>query len=88
MVSMSRTAYYYVPKLSDDDEVIDALRVLVERHQRWGFRKCFKRLRKLGHCWNHKHVDLVYTEMKLNLRRKSKRRLPNRNPEPLAVPGA
>jgi putative transposase len=28
----------------------------------------------------------VYTELKLNLRRKGKKRLPSRNPQPLAVP--
>ena len=88
VVCMSRTAYYYEPILSNDDDIIDALNQLVEKHHRWGFPKCFKRLRKLGYHWNHKRVHRVYTELKLNLRRKSKRRLPTRNPEPLAVPSA
>src|SRR5690554_2863131 len=82
VVGISRTAYYYEPKLADDDEIIDALNALIERHHRWGFLKCFKRLRKRGHRWNHKHVYRVYTELKLNLR------LPNRTPEPLAAPSA
>lgn len=86
VVGISRTAYYYNAKSSNDDEIIDALTKLIERHHRWGFPKCFKRLRKLGHHWNHKRVYRVYTELKLNLRRKTKRRLPNRDPEPLAVP--
>jgi len=72
--------------LTDDSAIIDALNDLAEKHQRWGFPKCFKRLRKLGYRWNHKRVHRVYTELKLNLRRKSKRRLPARNPEPLMVP--
>ena len=84
VVGISRTAYYYEPKLTDDDEIIDVLNALVERHHWWGFPKCFKRLRKLGHRWHHKRVYRVYTELKLNLRRKGKKRLPNRNPEPLA----
>ena len=88
VVVMSRKAYYYRPKLVNDEEIIDVLNALVEKHHRWGFPKCFKRLRKLGHCWNHKRVHRVYTELKLNLRRKTKRRLPARNPEPLAVPCA
>lgn len=88
VVGISRTAYYYEPKLTDDDEIIDALNALIDKHHRWGFPKCFKRLRKLGHRWNHKRVYRVYTELKLNLRRKGKKRLPNRNPEPLAAPNA
>jgi putative transposase len=85
---MSRTAYYYQPKLMDDSLIIDALNHLVNRHHRWGFPKCYKRLRKLGYRWNHKRVRRVYTELKLNLRRKTKRRLPARNPEPLTVPSS
>ena len=64
------------------------LNALVEKHHRWGSPKCFKHLRKLGHRWNQKRVHRVYTELKLNLRRKTKRPLPARNPEPLAVPNS
>jgi len=86
VVMMSRRAYYYEPKLLDDTDIIEALNSLVEKHHRWGFPKCFKRLKTLGYGWNHKRVYRVYTALKLNLRRKTKRRVPNRNPEPLAVP--
>lgn len=86
IVCVSRTAYYYEPKASDDQEIIEVLNSLVDRHKRWGFPKCFKRLRKMGHKWNHKRVYRVYTELKLNIRRKRKYRLPARDPEPLAVP--
>lgn len=83
---ISRTAFYYQAKASNDDEVIDVLNQIVEDHQRWGFPKCFKRIRAMGHKWNHKRVYRVYTELKLNIRRKTKHRLPARSPEPLAVP--
>ena len=45
---MSRTAYYYKPKLSDDSEIIDVLNKLTDKHNRWGFPKCFKRIRSLA----------------------------------------
>lgn len=35
---------------------------------------------------NHKRVYRIYRSLKLNLRRKGKKRLPSRNPERLAVP--
>ena len=88
IVCISRTAYYYEPKLNDDDAIVDKLTELTDKHTRWGFPKCYKRLRKLGYVWNHKRVYRVYTAMKLNLRRKAKRRLPARAPEPLTVPNS
>lgn len=86
ITGISRTAFYYEPKQVDDNEIIDVLNGLVDKHKRWGFPKCFKRIRKLGYRWNHKRVYRVYTALKLNMRRKTKHRLPTRNPEPLAIP--
>lgn len=84
---LSRTAFYCQAKLPDDDELIDVLLALIDKHPRWGFPKCRKRLKALGYPWNHKRIYRVYKLLKLNLRRKSKRRLPTRNPLPLQVPG-
>ena len=58
------------------------------KHPRWGFPKCRKRLRTLGYRWNHKRIYRVYLTLGLNMRRRAKRRLPNRNPLPLTVPSS
>ncbi|MCH6566717.1 MAG: IS3 family transposase, partial [Proteobacteria bacterium] len=84
---LSRTAYYYQARRPDDDELIDVLLALIEKHPRWGFPKCRKRIKALGYKWNHKRIHRVYLLLNLNLRRKAKRRLPVRNPLPLQVPG-
>lgn len=59
MVAISRTAYYYEPNLNDDSKIIYELNALTEKYHRWGFPKCFNRLRKLGVNWNHKRVYRV-----------------------------
>ena len=89
-VGLSRSAWYSPPRdrIKRDREVIDALQVLVEKHRRWGFWKCFQRLRLDGLPWNHKRVYRVYTELGLNHRRRTKKRLPKRNVQPLEVPAA
>ena len=51
-----------------------------------GFWKCYHRIRNSGSVVNHKRLHRVYKAMKLTLRRKIKKRLPQRVKEPLAVP--
>jgi putative transposase len=65
--------------------VIKLLLELAQGRPEQGFGKLFPRLRRLGHRWNHKRVHRVYCALKLNKRRKGKRRLPNRTPAPLQV---
>ena len=66
--------------------MIAALHELAERFPRYGFKKLFQMVRRRGHPWNHKRVYRVYCGLDLNHRRKGKKRLPSRNPEPLVVP--
>jgi putative transposase len=69
-----------------DAVVMAAVMAIVERHGRWGFWKCFDRLRLLGHPWNHKRVHRVYCALRLNLPRRTKRRVPTRLRQPLVAP--
>lgn len=85
-VCLSRTVYRYQPKADRDQPVIEALLALVERYPRYGFDKLFSLLRRRGYSWNHKRAHRIYCALKLNMRRKGKRRLPNRSPDRLSVP--
>lgn len=69
-----------------DAPVIDAINGYLEDHPRRGFWKCYKRLRNIGHGWNHKRIHRVYCAMGLNQRRRTRRRLPTRERESLVVP--
>ena len=85
-VSLSRRVFRYEPRERDDGVLIEVLGRLARDHPDLGFGKFFDMLRAEGHGWNHKRVHRVYCEMGLNKRRKHKRRLPARHPEPLQVP--
>jgi putative transposase len=88
IVGLSRTAFYRVPPSSAarDGEVIRVLTAMVAKRPRWGFWKCFDRMRIEGHPWNHKRVHRVYCALRLNLPRRTKRRLPTRQPLALEAP--
>ena len=88
IAGLSRTAYYRVPvkRAERDAPVIEAFNHLVARHPRWGFWKCHDRLRLDGCRWNHKRLHRVYCALGLNLPRRTKRRIPTREPLPLDVP--
>ena len=87
-VRLSRAAYYRPPasQLVRDTEIVTALNDVVARHTCWGFWKCFYRLRHAGHPWNHKRVHRVYCALRLNLPRRTKRRVPTRLRQPLLAP--
>jgi putative transposase len=88
VVRLSRTAWYRRPGSSRerDRTVIELLNDLVARKPRWGFWKLHDRLRLEGQVINHKRLHRVYCAMKLNLPRRTKRRLPTRLRQPLAAP--
>ncbi len=78
IVRIPRSTVRYKIKPKQDQDIIDLLTYLVEQHPSTGFWKCFKRIRKAGHGFNHKRVYRVYTKLKLNIRRRARKRLPAR----------
>ena len=84
-MNVSRSMWYY-RSLKDDALVEDKLRQLAEALPTRGFGVYFGRIRAEGLMWNHKRVKRVYCKLGLNIRRKTKRRLPTRDKQPLGVP--
>lgn len=86
LLCLSRTVFYYQAVPRNDDEIIAALSEMAIQYPHAGFSQMFHRLRNDGHTWNHKWVYRVYKVLKLNLRRKHKRRLPERPKQHIAWP--
>jgi len=81
-MDLSRSVYYYKSH-RDDGLVIDKLQTMVEQRPTEGFWKMYYRIRKEGLVWNHKRIHRVYKQLKFNIKRKGKRRLPARILRPL-----
>jgi putative transposase len=78
----SRSQVYYSSK-RDDKELVEALQELAFKHPSYDFRKLFAYLRGSAKSWNHKKLYWVYKLLKLNKKRRGKRRLPARVKQPL-----
>ena len=86
IVSIAISSFRYKLKPKDDSEVEEHLNVLVLKHPAIGFWSCHYRLRNKNIIINHKRLYRVYTCMKLNIRRRAKRRLPERVKQELSLP--
>jgi putative transposase len=87
-VQLPRSSYQYQSKPKDDSEIIEALTQVIEKHPAIGFWQSYHRFRNKGKLWNHKKVRRVYRSMKLNIRRRARKRLPARVKQPLVIPVA
>jgi len=85
-VHISSSTHRYKRKPRNNDDVIDKLHELVEKHPAIGFWQSYYRIRRQGHIWNHKRIYKVYTMLRLNIRRRKKKRLPARVKQALFKP--
>jgi len=82
LTGLVRSNYYYKSS-KDDSDVMAALQALADKHAAYGFRKLFALLKRDGKTWNHKKVYRIYKLLKLNKKKRGKRRLPARVKQPL-----
>lgn len=87
-MQLPRSTFQYSRKPKDDSLIQDALTAMVSKHPTIGFWQSYHRLRNRGEKWNHKRVRRVYRKLNLNIRRRAKKRLPERVKQPLSVPTA
>ncbi|QIP13075.1 transposase [Spirosoma aureum] len=83
-MGLSRNALAEPAVIKEKDKAM-SLRIeqLARRHKHWGVLKIYRRLRKQGELVNHKRVRRLYGKLGLNLRRRTKKRLPDAVCKPL-----
>lgn len=85
-IQLNRSNYAYKAKEKNDDLYINMLSDLVEKRTSIGFWQSYERIRNKGIIVNHKKLYRIYTNMKLNIRRRAKKRLPARVKQQLFQP--
>jgi putative transposase len=85
-MKLARNSYSYRSKPKNDDEFIVLLDTITQKHVSIGFWQSYHRIRRKGILVNHKKLYRIYTSMKLNIRRRTKKRLPARVKQQLFQP--
>ena len=83
---LARSAYYTPARARDDSGEIEAIQGYIAENQRHGFDKLYPVVRRQG--FGKHRLYRVYKALKMNLKRKGKRRLPARIKTPLLVPAS
>lgn len=85
LVGISRRSNRY-KRIKDDSAVIKALKEMSELHPGYGFWKLYNKLRRAGYTWNHKRVHRVYVKLGMSIKRRVRKRLPQRIKRPHTIP--
>jgi putative transposase len=88
VVRMSASALRYVPRPDHDTELRDRIMALAHRHRRYGAGMIYLKLRQEGRVVNHKRVDRLYAEARLQVKRRRRKKVPLADRQPLARPHA
>lgn len=88
VVRMSAAALRYTPQPDQDTELRDRILALAQRHRRYGAGMIYLKLRQEGRIVNHKRVDRLYTEARLQVKRRRRKKVPGADRQPLLKPAA
>ena len=86
VAGMSASALRYTPAPDQNVELRARIVALAHRHRRYGAGMIYLKLRQAGERVNHKRVDRLYTEARLQLRRRRRKKVPVAERQPLVRP--
>jgi putative transposase len=88
VVRMSASALRYVPRPDPDPGLRDRIVALAHRHRRYGSGLIYLKVRQEGPLINHKRVERLYAEARLQVRRRRRKKVPLADRQPLMRPQA
>ena len=75
LMRVSRSMVRYAPRPTNDVELRARLKALAERYPRYGCPTLHAMLRHEGHVLNHKRTHRIYTQERLQVRTKRRKKL-------------
>ena len=86
VVRMSAAALRYAPRPDQDAGLRERIIALAHRHRRYGAGMIYLKLRQEGRVVNHKRVDRLYAEARLQVKRRRRKKVPVVDRQPLLRP--
>lgn len=88
VAGISASSLRYRPAPDCNAELRDAIMALAHRYRRYGAGMIYLKLRQRGLVVNHKRVERLYAEAKLQVRRRKRKKVPVGERQPLVRPAA
>ena len=88
IVRMSASARRYRPVPDRNASLRQQIVALAQRHRRYGAGMIYLKLRQAGEIVNHKRVERLYAEEKLQIKRRKRKKVPITDRQPLERPEA
>jgi transposase InsO family protein len=88
VVRMSASSLRYVPAPDQNALLRARIVALAHRHRRYGAGMIYLKLRQGGDRVNHKRVDRLYAEARLQVKRRRRKKVPQADRQPLVRPQA
>lgn len=86
VVGMSASSLRYQPSADRNAELRDSIIALAHRHRRYGAGMIYLKLRQQGLLVNHKRVERLYVEARLQVRRRKRKKVLIGERQPLVRP--
>jgi transposase InsO family protein len=86
VINMSASSLRYQPAPDRNVELRERIAALAQRHRRYGAEMIYLKLRQAGELVNHKRVERLYALLKLQIRRRRRKKVPTSERQPLLRP--